>query len=503
MAGGRRGFDPTRRRLLGAAATAPLLLVPRIGWAEGATAGRLSVDAVAAAHGLSADNIGFYLFDADSGAPLGAHNADRGFLPASVTKLPTAVMALDVLGPNHRFATDLLATGTISGGTLSGDLILLGGGDPFLDTEDLDGLAARLVARGVSRIGGRLLYDASRLPLIPEISAAQPVLAHYNPGVGALSVNFNRVHARWQRADGAVTAQAVTISDSLELPADWIAFTAAPGGLERDIGFLLSPVGDRDGWAVSQSLGEPGALWLPVRNTAWHTASLFARLLAGRGIAAPAPEPARAPAGATLLARHESVPLIEIAELVLHYSNNLSAELMGLAAGAAVGRAPASLAESAAAMSGWLARTVPGADWSGFAPGNHSGLQSQGRTTPRQLGAILAYAWPRRYAGRGLYDLLRSARFEGELNEGHQGDPVEIRAKTGTLYYGRGLAGYLRAASGRRVGFAVFVSDLGARAATDAAADRRRLIGPPGADAWLRRARDAEKALVGDWALSL
>ena len=506
--GGRRagGCGLTRRRLIGSAAVAGLagaLGPDRRHAAAQSAAGGASVEAIAAAHGLRPEQIGFILFDPDSGAPIRAHNADRSFLPASVVKVPTAVMALEVLGPDHRFATEVWGSGAVAGGTLAGNLILVGGGDPFLDTEGLDGLAARLAAHGLRRVTGRLLYDASLLPLIPEISASQPILAQYNPGVGALSVNFNRVQARWQRAGSAVTADVLTISDGREVPADWIAMGRAPGGLDRGIGFLLDPVGDRDGWAVSQSLQEPGALWLPVRNTAWHTASLFARLLGQRGIAVPPPEPAPRPAGTTRLAQHLSVPLIEIAELVLHYSNNLSAELIGLAATRAAGRPAATLAQSAAAMGDWLAGAVPGVDWSGFRPGNHSGLNPAGRVSPRQVAAVLRYAWSRRYGGRGFYDLLRAARFEAALNEGRGGAPVAIRAKTGTLYYGRGLAGYLQAASGRPLGFAVFVSDLAARAAADAAADRRLLVGPPGAAGWLAWARDAEEALVADWALSL
>jgi D-alanyl-D-alanine carboxypeptidase/D-alanyl-D-alanine-endopeptidase (penicillin-binding protein 4) len=388
-------------------------------------------------------------------------------------------------------------------GTLQGDLVLVGGGDPFLDTGALDGLAARLAAQGIRRVAGRLLFDAGWLPLLPEISASQPIAAHYNPGVSALSVNFNRVHARWTLAGGTVTARALAVSDAGEMPADWIVFSPAPAGTAAGIGFLLQPVGDRDGWAVSPSLAEPGALWLPVRNAAWHTASLFARLLEGRGIAVPAPQPGPAPAGARPLAEHSSVPLVEVAELVLHYSNNLSAELMGLAAARAVGANPGSLAESAAVMADWFRRQMPGADWAGFAPGNHSGLSVRSRASPRHMAQVLAYAWPRQYAGRPFASLLKTVGFQAEINEPLPGDPVQIRAKTGTMYYGRGLAGYLTGAGGRQAGFAVFVSDLAARAAADAALDRRFVTGPPGASGWLARAREAEKALVADWARAL
>ncbi|MCY3752595.1 MAG: D-alanyl-D-alanine carboxypeptidase [Alphaproteobacteria bacterium] len=75
-----------------------------------------------------------------------------------------------------------------------------------------------------------------------------------------------------------------------------------------------------------------------------------------------------------------------------------------------------------------------------------------------------------------------------------------VWAKTGSMYYGRGLAGYLHAASGRRLVFALFTSDLDERRRLDA-------LGPePGeeererGEAWLERARDLERALLKRWA---
>ena len=152
--------------------------------------------------------VGYLLIDLESGQELAELNPDLPLIPASTAKLATAVVALDVLGPDHRYRTELLARGTIEGGVLHGDLILRGGGDPSLDLADLLGLAVRLETAGVRYVDGRFLVDDSALPVLSEIEPTQPPEAAYNPGIGALSLAFNRVRVAW-RGGGEITAAAM------------------------------------------------------------------------------------------------------------------------------------------------------------------------------------------------------------------------------------------------------------------------------------------------------
>ena len=113
--------------------------------------------------------VGYLLIDLESGQVLAELNPDLPLIPASTAKLATAVAALDVLGPEHRFSTELLARGALTGGVLHGDLVLRGGGDPFLDLADLLGLAVRLKNSGIREVEGRFLIDDTALPRFAEI----------------------------------------------------------------------------------------------------------------------------------------------------------------------------------------------------------------------------------------------------------------------------------------------------------------------------------------------
>ena len=347
----------------------------------------------------------------------------------------------------------------------------------------------------------------------------QPIAVSYNPGVSALTVNFNVVEVSWARTPdtGELTGFALSRSDTLDVAAESIAFQAMPQPLSKKIPFLLdragavagqtniaaqdSLVGER--WLLSPTLPKEGEAVLPVKSPALNAAMIFRRLAADQGIALPLPEPAVAPAqGLRLLAEHGSVALDRVAALVLRYSNNLSAELVGLAATRVIGGPTDDLGRSGQALAGWLTQRIPWADWRGFVAANHSGLSSESRMTPRQAMAILQYAWGVRGEQFDLYALLAPVRWSDDLNEdrGEEETELAVRAKSGTLWYARALVGYMLTANGRTLGFALFVSDPAERAALDARMNVDELAEVPGARAWMKRAKELEKALVTRWA---
>jgi serine-type D-Ala-D-Ala carboxypeptidase/endopeptidase (penicillin-binding protein 4) len=118
------------------------------------------------------------------GNELVAQNADKPFVPASVTKIVTAWLAMEVLGGDYRFETRFY---------LDDDRLLYvrGGGDPFLISEELARLAPQLVAAiGKEPITG-IVLDASyfRIPGIEDSNEAYDALN------SALAVNFNTIYA--------------------------------------------------------------------------------------------------------------------------------------------------------------------------------------------------------------------------------------------------------------------------------------------------------------------
>jgi D-alanyl-D-alanine carboxypeptidase/D-alanyl-D-alanine-endopeptidase (penicillin-binding protein 4) len=88
--------------------------------------------------------------------------------------------ALEKLGAGYRFVTRVLATGPVQGGIVQGDIVLVGGGDPTLQTDQLGDLVARLAKAGLQGATGRFLYWDGALPRLTQIAADQPAHVGYN-----------------------------------------------------------------------------------------------------------------------------------------------------------------------------------------------------------------------------------------------------------------------------------------------------------------------------------
>ena len=131
---------------------------------------------------------GLVLVMDENGGELVAQNADKPFVPASVAKIVTAWLAMEVLGGDYRFKTRFY---------LSKDRVLYirGGGDPFLISEELAQLASALVAAiGKEPLAG-IVVDASYYPSSIRIPGIENTQEAYDALNSALAVNFNTIHA--------------------------------------------------------------------------------------------------------------------------------------------------------------------------------------------------------------------------------------------------------------------------------------------------------------------
>jgi D-alanyl-D-alanine carboxypeptidase/D-alanyl-D-alanine-endopeptidase (penicillin-binding protein 4) len=434
--------------------------------------------------------VGYLLIDLASGQVLAELNADLPLIPASTAKLATAVAALDILGPEHRFRTELLARGVIEGGVLRGDLILRGGGDPFLDVADLLGLAVRLQNSGVHRVAGRFLIDDTALPRFSEIEPSQPPEAPYNPSIGALSVAFNRVHLAWW-GGGRINAAALP-------PLYEARFEAAPPTRLPPQGVLLKS--SEEGavvWRMADRGRRRQVVELPVKDPGLHAGYLFRQLAGAQGISLDPPLRGVTPADASVVAVHESEPLRFLVQDMLLYSNNMMAELIGLSAAQRLGDSWGGLDVAGRLLLAHLARLMPEVDWSGATLGNLSGLDGTARFTARQLAAIARYGWLR----EAMPALLPGGGWSGTLTRrfAGAGEALRVWAKTGTLNYGSALAGYLFPMSERPAVFVTMVADTDKREAYDALLPYPGPAARAAAGAWLARAQALQDALVESW----
>lgn len=444
------------------------------------------VDALIATSGLSGEVV-CAVADVKTGLELEASGGQRGLPPASVAKALTALYALEVLGPDYRFSTRLLAEGPVQNGVLNGDLILAGGGDPTLTPDDLAVMAADLKKAGVREVRGDFRVYEGALPFVASIDPDQPDHVGYSPAVSGIALNFNRVHFEWRVAGKgyAVSMDARTgkYRPDVAMAQMKVVARSLPVYTYEDLDGV-------DRWTVASSaLGNGGARWLPVRKPGAYAGDVFRTMARSQGIVLKAAKPGVGPAdGAQVLALHESQPLEPILADMLKYSNNLTAEMVGMTASTAYAGRPDSLTQSGRMMSVWAAERF---GMGGTDMVDHSGLGDESRMTAQDLVGALVAA---RKEGvlRPLLKPFGLRDSKGRVNSGH---PIKVDAKTGTLNFVSGLGGYMTAADGTELAFAIFAADTKQRARIERA-ERER---PPGAQGWNRKAKQVQQKLIERW----
>jgi len=432
-------------------------------------------------------HVTYAVADVATGRILESHGGGLGQPPASVTKVIAALYALDVLGPQFRFETRLVAAGPLRDGVVDGDLILAGGGDPTLDTDALADMAARLKAAGVREVRGKLRVWSGALPYQRVIDPSQPEHVSYNPSISGLNLNYNRVHFEWKRAGGGYSVAMDARSARYRPEVRVARMTVAPRDLPV---YTYADRGDHDAWTVaSGALGEGGSRWLPVRRPAAYAAEVFATFARAHGIVLEPGRPLGEAPGGQILVTRKSPPLSEILRGMLEYSNNLTAELVGLSATARRRGQPAPLATSAREMSAWAQDRLrmPGAYLV-----DHSGLGEASRLGAAALARALAGV----HAEGLLKPLLKDFPMRDDNGKAVPGHPVDVAAKTGTLYFVSSLAGYATAPGSPELAFAIFAANAELREGYDRSTGER----PPGAYGWNRRAKKLQQGLIERWA---
>lgn len=429
---------------------------------------------------------GFSLRDLGNGRVLEEHQPGLPLPPASATKAITTLYAIDALGLDYRYSTVVAAAGPVHDGRVQGDLYLIGGGDPHLDTDGLAELARQVAGAGIFGVTGSAYVLGSALPFHRNIDPGQPEHAGYNPAISGMNLNFNRVHFEWKAIGNGQFSFATTARSKSHDP--------AVRGVEVRVADRQSPVfayaqaEGRDLWTVSrQALGKGGARWLPVRAPDLYAAEVFRTIAAGLNVRLPDLRQAqRMPAGLTVVAEVQSAACRPMLRAMMRYSTNLTAEVMGLRAHQAKGGSPATIAESGAAMTQWARRRY-GLGRVVFR--NHSGLTDTTRISSDEMVQLLDHA-----SAGPLAEIMKPVTVLDQNGNRVDVGKTKLVAKTGTLNFTRALAGYLNTPNGRRMAFAIFASDLKARAGLNSAAEV-----PRGARRFRNVARRQEQALLRRW----
>ncbi len=457
-----------------------------------------AVQAAMAKIGLPADALAAVALPLGHRAAPWEHRGRVPVQPGSTMKLVTSVVALELLGPNHRGHTELRSAAPLQGGVLQGDLVMKGGADPELGLPQLWALLVDLRQRGVQHIQGDLLLDRTLFrparfdQNLPPFDEAPEFPYNVIPDALYLAGNLLPFELR-SLPDGSVRAETVpalpgvsftsrmTLNDKRCADWDdgWLPAAVTPGtnataGTQIELrGSFPRDCTRRVALQLLDRTEMAGAmfraLWQQLGGT-W----------AGRVREAAAPN---TPAGTQLLARRDARPWGELLRPLNKTSDNALTRLLYLQLGvpAMAANPQASTFELAdRAVRSWF--TKHGIDPTGLVMDNGSGLSRSERISAWQMARLLQVAG----AGPNASDLVMSlptVGVDGTMRNRLKEGPAAgwARLKTGTLRNVVAVAGYVRDGDGRPWALALMVNHeraSTARPVLDAFVDHFARSGP-------------------------
>jgi D-alanyl-D-alanine carboxypeptidase/D-alanyl-D-alanine-endopeptidase (penicillin-binding protein 4) len=459
-----------------------LLVISHAARAEGLPA---SVALTLKAAGIPVAATAVVVQQVDAPTPRVAVNARVAMNPASTMKLVTTFAALELLGPAYTWKTEMLASGVLGDGVLTGDLFLRGGGDPRMTYDQFDRLLRQLRGRGVREIRGDLVLDRSAFAVIesdPSRFDAQPTRP-YNVAPDALLLNFKAVTLRLLPDDegkavivaGEPQSANVDIVNQLKLGtatngdcgdwrerlrADTFAQASSHGPVTRLVLTGTYPAGcGEQRWNIAVQ-EHPAFVWGVFRQ-------LWGEL--GGSISGGVRDGA-VPSAARSLAVLSSSTLAEVTRDINKYSNNVMARQLFITLGMESGRRPARAEDGETAVRGWL--EARGSKIPELVLENGSGLSRRERISAESLSRLLQMAWKSAVMPE-LMSSLPVAATDGTMKKRLKQNGVAGQAhiKTGSLEGVRSIAGYVLDRSGRRWVVVFFVNHAnaaGAQGAQDA-----------------------------------
>ena len=420
---------------------------------------------------------GIEIYDPTSGAVVLSINPDKTFQPASVLKVVTTAAALEKLGPDFRFRTGVYTNGTIlADGTLDGDLILVGRGDPnlmdpskeLLETSALEQLAGKLRESGIRNIDGRVIGDDSYFEFTThgKGSSAQDLRSIYGAPINALSINNNVfwVHIRPTKANQLARVSLEPQSSYFQVRNLCVTGSARskrtasarviPGTTRLVVSGVLPASQNYSQYVVLERPAEAAAALLKEELRKSGIAVSGSVQVTHLGDTSPAVS-----RDWKLLAEHQSPPLIRAMEIINKQSLNLHAEMLLRVLGAEFGGAGTDEA-GLRVVKDFLAEAGI-TDDEKIHINDGSGLSRDNLVTPRFQTSLLMFLSTRPYFDLFLNTLAVSGT-DGTLKNRLAYRPVKgvIHAKTGSLGDVASLSGYMTTKSGRNLIFSIFANNV-------------------------------------------
>jgi serine-type D-Ala-D-Ala carboxypeptidase/endopeptidase (penicillin-binding protein 4) len=448
---------------------------------------------------------GIEITSVKTGKVLCSVNADKMFTPASNTKLFTTAAALAMIGPDYKFRTTVETSGSLDKyGRLSGDLVLVGRGDPNLSGRELpynthtqrdadavrvlEKLADELAQKGVKYVDGDIVADDSYFAFerYGEGWSQDDLVWPDGAPVSALTVNDNVIFVNILPGARAGDRAFVSVTPFADYYTMDNRLLTTPAGTGRKIYINREPGSTTLTLWGTMPLDDGGVNeGLAIEDPAEFAATLFRHLLEVRGIAVygklrthhtelaslstftttvvatsrgGSEHSLTTPVGPLVLGEYQSAALSQDIQVINKVSQNLHAEILLRLLGREKGTG-GTVQAGLEVLRGFLNNAgVPAEEYVLY---DGSGLSRQNLVTPHAVVELLRYASTQPW-GPEFRDSLPIAGKDGSLAERFKDldSTATVYGKTGSLGGVKTLSGYAVTSKGEQVAFSILANNF-------------------------------------------
>ncbi len=404
-------------------------------------------------------------------------NAEKLFMPASNNKLVTAAVALARLGSDYRFHTRIATNGSVlEDGTLSGDVVVCGGGDPaiserFFDDDPTAPFRAwsdSLKALGITRIDGDIIGDDD---LYDDVHLGPGwswdyLDSYYAAEIGALLYNEGAV-TYWIMPGDSLGASAVV---EARPPTEYLRveydITTVSDSTGAEVRFERRPfANDARIWGTIWAGEDTVTRYIAPYDPTMFFVTVLKEILeeegievAGRAVDIDSLVPESFGDSLATLFVHESPPLGDIVNPFLKRSQNQIGEMLLRHIGVTdsdTGSVEAGRRAVQATLTGW------GVTESSYIYVDGSGLSRYNYLSPDAIMRVLRVMY-RHDEFEAFYEALPIAGVDGTLRSRMKGTRAEdnVRAKTGYISNARALSGYVTTLDGEMLAFSMIANNF-------------------------------------------
>ena len=387
-----------------------------------------------------------------SGKTIISHNAETTRTPASVIKVLTTYAAVLKLGFDYRFYTKIYTRGTLRKGTLNGDLIVKGFGDPTLNSGDLKEIVSKMHAKGIRKITGNIVIDRSYFRVGTKNNSgfdehlyspynAMPDAMMFNERISTICINSKKNDVSKKGADGSykVINKLQRVNKPCKGRYSWAGVkindrSSIPSVLLQ--GQISKHCGKQN---ICKVVTKPYLSFYHALKEALQKDRI--KVLGNMRLR-------KVPQNTKLLFTHYSDTLEKIVSKTAKKSNNLYARHLQLILGAKMYKSPATVRKGRKAIRNIL-KKHDALGVGTLSIDNGSGLSRTAKLSAKILADMYDNAY-KRYGQRWM-NTLSVAGVDGTIKKRFRGTVVKNRAwmKTGTLKHVKNIGGYVKSKQGK------------------------------------------------------